>query len=373
MRCLGTDGFGRSDARAELRRHLRSRSQYHHLGCAQGAWPTSNCIDRQTVIAADAETSASIRTRPNPLNVGSRNSTWLRKRSKVRSRSRRFQGRGVIDVLVQDGQSDRGRDAADHARDAKRRRWTCRHPDAGRIESSRSSKATRFPQGSLIAAARGEATPATVALRRQRPHRPATPATAACDGGGTAGAPAAPAAAASAPPAAAPPAAAPTAATRRSATAPRPPPRRGHVAGPACAGPALPPIDELASRARTPVPSVRKFAREIGADLGKVTGTGPKLRITIEDVKAHVKALAHDSRRPRRRPVSALPKVPEVDFAQIWTHRGQTGVAHPADLRRPAAGELDQSAACHTARRCRHHGARSHSTRKGQEPPTAKV
>jgi pyruvate dehydrogenase E2 component (dihydrolipoamide acetyltransferase) len=37
-------------------------------------------------------------------------------------------------------------------------------------------------------------------------------------------------------------------------------------------------------------PSVRKFARELGVDLNRVTGSGPKSRITQEDVQAFVKA-----------------------------------------------------------------------------------
>jgi pyruvate dehydrogenase E2 component (dihydrolipoamide acetyltransferase) len=38
-------------------------------------------------------------------------------------------------------------------------------------------------------------------------------------------------------------------------------------------------------------PSVRRFARELGIDIGQVTGTGPGGRIGQEDVKQHVKAL----------------------------------------------------------------------------------
>ena len=59
-------------------------------------------------------------------------------------------------------------------------------------------------------------------------------------------------------------------------------------------------------------PSVRKFARELGADLGKVKSTGAKGRITQDDVKAHVKGILS---APPAAPVSALPKVPVVDFA----------------------------------------------------------
>jgi pyruvate dehydrogenase E2 component (dihydrolipoamide acetyltransferase) len=58
---------------------------------------------------------------------------------------------------------------------------------------------------------------------------------------------------------------------------------------------------------------VRKFARELGADLGQVKGTGPKGRITHEDVKAYVKKLL--SAPPAA--AGGLPKVPEVDFAQF--------------------------------------------------------
>ncbi|MBX9849521.1 MAG: dihydrolipoyllysine-residue acetyltransferase [Rhodocyclaceae bacterium] len=38
-------------------------------------------------------------------------------------------------------------------------------------------------------------------------------------------------------------------------------------------------------------PSVRQFARELGADINKVTGTGPKGRITKEDVQAWIKGV----------------------------------------------------------------------------------
>ena len=38
-------------------------------------------------------------------------------------------------------------------------------------------------------------------------------------------------------------------------------------------------------------PSIRKFARELGVDLGRVVGTGPKSRITTEDVQSFVKGV----------------------------------------------------------------------------------
>jgi pyruvate dehydrogenase E2 component (dihydrolipoamide acetyltransferase) len=61
-------------------------------------------------------------------------------------------------------------------------------------------------------------------------------------------------------------------------------------------------------------PSVRKFARELGVDLGAVKGTGLKERITSDDVKAWVKQALKTGPAPAG---GALPKVPEVDFAKF--------------------------------------------------------
>jgi pyruvate dehydrogenase E2 component (dihydrolipoamide acetyltransferase) len=58
-------------------------------------------------------------------------------------------------------------------------------------------------------------------------------------------------------------------------------------------------------------PSVRRFARELGVDLTRVTGSGIKGRITHEDVKAFVKkALAAPPATG-----AGLPRVHDVDFA----------------------------------------------------------
>ena len=44
-------------------------------------------------------------------------------------------------------------------------------------------------------------------------------------------------------------------------------------------------------------PSVRRTARELGVEIGEVQGTGPNGRISVEDVKAHVKRLVTSSAR----------------------------------------------------------------------------
>jgi pyruvate dehydrogenase E2 component (dihydrolipoamide acetyltransferase) len=59
-------------------------------------------------------------------------------------------------------------------------------------------------------------------------------------------------------------------------------------------------------------PSVRKLARELGVELGRVRGSGAKGRVTADDVKAFVKEVMLGGGRA----ASALPSVPAVDFAK---------------------------------------------------------
>src|SRR5690606_23254383 len=50
-------------------------------------------------------------------------------------------------------------------------------------------------------------------------------------------------------------------------------------------------IDEAGFASAHASPSVRKFARELGVDLGRVKGTGPKGRILHTDVQGFVKSV----------------------------------------------------------------------------------
>ncbi len=60
-------------------------------------------------------------------------------------------------------------------------------------------------------------------------------------------------------------------------------------------------------------PSVRKLARELGVELGRVRGSGAKGRVTSDDVKAFVKEVLLGGGAASAR---ALPAVPSVDFAR---------------------------------------------------------
>ncbi|QYY32870.1 dihydrolipoyllysine-residue acetyltransferase [Cupriavidus pinatubonensis] len=85
-------------------------------------------------------------------------------------------------------------------------------------------------------------------------------------------------------PAAAAPAPAPAAAPAQAA-APAP-----VAAAPAPAAAASAPVG-VTGKAAHASPSVRKFARELGVDVSRVPGTGPKNRITQEDVQRYVKGV----------------------------------------------------------------------------------
>ena len=89
---------------------------------------------------------------------------------------------------------------------------------------------------------------------------------------------------------------------------------------PASSAPAK--VDEATFRTAHASPSVRKFARELGVDLGTVNGSGPKRRITQSDVQAFVKAaLGGLSSRPAGQYQSGtgldLLPWPQIDFSQF--------------------------------------------------------
>jgi pyruvate dehydrogenase E2 component (dihydrolipoamide acetyltransferase) len=82
--------------------------------------------------------------------------------------------------------------------------------------------------------------------------------------------------------------------------------------------PAVQPAAELPAAAGASVhagPSVRKFAREMGVDIGRVKGSGVKGRITHDDVKAWVKQALKQGAPAGTG--TGLPAVPEVDFSKF--------------------------------------------------------
>ena len=100
--------------------------------------------------------------------------------------------------------------------------------------------------------------------------------------------------------------------------------------------PPAPAVPAAASTSGAPVPaapSVRRFAREIGLDIGQVPGTGPAGRISVEDVKSHSRQLSagRGAAGPRPSAPASLP-----DFAK-W---GPVETEPMSNLRRAAAEHL---------------------------------
>ncbi len=91
-----------------------------------------------------------------------------------------------------------------------------------------------------------------------------------------------------------------------------PPARRTPEPSRPAAAQALPPIDESTFSRAHASPSVRKFARELGVDLGRVRGSGQKGRVLLYDVKQFVKSVMSGAVGSG----PSLPKVPAVDFAK---------------------------------------------------------
>ncbi|MDP6436408.1 MAG: dihydrolipoyllysine-residue acetyltransferase [Gammaproteobacteria bacterium] len=81
---------------------------------------------------------------------------------------------------------------------------------------------------------------------------------------------------------------------------------------PVAAAASLPPIDETRFAKAHASPSVRKFARELGVDLGRVQGSGTKRRITKADIKAFVKSVMTGQGAG-----AGLPELPAVDFSKF--------------------------------------------------------
>jgi pyruvate dehydrogenase E2 component (dihydrolipoamide acetyltransferase) len=230
-----------------------------------------------------------------------------------------FKDVNVIDVLVKAGQ-EIDKETPMITIETEKAAMDVPAPGAGRIAELKVKKGDKVSEGSLILLLESTAPSAA------EPDKPAAPK----DAAASASAPAKTEAAAPAPakPGASEDASAAKTSTKsasgdgaKDSTGPQgaapeapasPPPAKDKAA----AAPPLPraagPIDEKAFSTAYASPSVRKFARELGADLGQLEGTGPKGRITHEDVKAYVKKLLS---APPPAAVGGLPKVPEVDFA----------------------------------------------------------
>jgi pyruvate dehydrogenase E2 component (dihydrolipoamide acetyltransferase) len=195
-----------------------------------------------------------------------------------------FKDVSVIDVLVKDGQQVE-KETPLITIETEKAAMDVPAPSAGKIAQVKLKAGDKVSEGSLILLLEADnAEPAKEPEARKPDAKPAD-----------------------AKPADAKPAEVKQAEAKPAAAAPAKP-----AASPAAAAPAR--VDEAAFSKAYASPSIRKFAREIGADLGRVRGTGVKGRITQEDVKAFVKEIL-TSLPGAAQGATVLPKVPQVDFA----------------------------------------------------------
>ncbi|GAC1673689.1 MAG: dihydrolipoyllysine-residue acetyltransferase [Steroidobacteraceae bacterium] len=208
-----------------------------------------------------------------------------------------FEDVNVIDVLVKDGQQIE-KEAPLVTIETEKAAMDVPAPVAGRITQVKLKPGDKVSEGTLIL--------------MLEPVAAAQPAAAAPPAAPQGAAPQRTAPQGAAPQGAAPQGAVPTPA----AAAQRAVPPAG-AAPPAAAARTAAPIDEQAFSTAYASPSVRKFARDLGADLGHVQGTGTKGRITQYDVKSHVKGILTAPRGSADAPIAQLPRVPVVDFASF--------------------------------------------------------
>jgi pyruvate dehydrogenase E2 component (dihydrolipoamide acetyltransferase) len=235
-----------------------------------------------------------------------------------------FKDVSVIDVLVKDGQQIE-KETPLITIETEKAAMDVPAPMAGRITQVKLKQGDKVSEGSLILlvepAAAADANTAQVAPGAATPDA-AAPSAAAPTESAEGRNPPAPTPARNAPTPAPAPAPAQNAPQSKPAAAPAAPTTAEAESSPPATAVAPPSaaradaaIDETAFSKAYASPSVRKFARELGADLGRIKGTGTKGRITQDDVKAHVKRLLTAPPIPAAAPASPLPKVPVVDFA----------------------------------------------------------
>ncbi|MGZ8247878.1 dihydrolipoyllysine-residue acetyltransferase [Methylomagnum sp.] len=86
-----------------------------------------------------------------------------------------------------------------------------------------------------------------------------------------------------------------------------------------------PPATESTAGRKVPAhasPAIRRFARELGANLDRIQGSGPKGRVLKEDIQQFVKDSLKRAEQPAAAPAAVggafvLPPIPEVDFSKF--------------------------------------------------------
>jgi pyruvate dehydrogenase E2 component (dihydrolipoamide acetyltransferase) len=90
-------------------------------------------------------------------------------------------------------------------------------------------------------------------------------------------------------------------------------------------------------------PAIRRFARELGVDLSRVSGSGDKGRILRDDVKAFVKSALRDGGPSAKPAIGGLnldfPALPEIDYSRY----GETERQPLSRIQKISAGHLHRN------------------------------
>lgn len=86
-------------------------------------------------------------------------------------------------------------------------------------------------------------------------------------------------------------------------------------------------------------PAVRKLARQLGVDLGKVSGSGPRGRLQKDDVRNYVKPIVTAVQSGGSTGGAGIPKIPAVDFAKF----GEIDVVKMSKIKKITAENMSRN------------------------------
>ena len=346
---LGTDGFGRSDSRENLRRFFEVNRYYVVVAALKalaedGEVPAAKVAEAIKKYGIDAEQARAL----DGLS-GSRRRTRTDEENALAAIEVKvpdigdFKDIPVIELLVKPGDAVKKDDSLRHAREPTRRRWKCPRRVAGVVKDLKVKVGDKVSEGTPHPHARWRS--ARPPRRRPSPHPPRRPPPRR-----------------SRSPAPAPAAKAAAAAPRRDARS-QPQARRRRLRlgrlrcrrsrlaarrtrptrAPACA----------ASRASSASTSSR--VKGIGPEGAHPQGRHPEFR---EERARRRRGSARRRRQGRRSRRPGPAGVAEGGLRQVRPGRGEAALAHPEDLRARARAQLGDDPARHAVRRGGHHRAR---------------
>ena len=86
-------------------------------------------------------------------------------------------------------------------------------------------------------------------------------------------------------------------------------------------------------------PAVRKLARQLGVDLGKVSGSGPRGRLQKDDVRGYVKPIVQAAQSGASIGGSGIPVLPAIDFSKF----GEIEIVKMSKIKKITAESMTRS------------------------------